>query len=304
MVCKRCGTELRNDDEFCYRCGQRTTVAQRMFSNRAFVGSLIAILIVVAAGIFTYFVWTGKIHLPIGNSSVEEPMTETGDRDIDKNDNDSGKDDGEDEQPAATPEETEEPAPTATPFAPANVTAGMKRELKPILSHARPYLALSSLYYSGGQHEFRWGDVPATRMSLYYLHAEKETVKYGDTYSSIQKKVKKEMKDVFGPYAKYDMTYEESYPGNMYRQTGVTVVFNLQRMGTRVGKMDVEKVIEYKEGRYRVVARGYVVESASADSRPQAEQRYTLYVERDEDGKYGYYIRKVALYKKKDGKVK
>lgn len=309
MKCKRCGTELRNDDEFCYRCGQRTTVGQRIFSSKAFVGSLIAILVVVAAGILTYFIWTGKIQLPDWGSADKEPVAEEStDRAENGNENDQKeKEDKGGEQPEESqeePEPTEKPEPTATPFEPSDVTVEKKRELKAILGHAKPYLALSALYYEGGRHKFHWGDRPASMMSLYYLHAEKGTVRYGEAVSSIEKKVKKEMKDVFGKYAKCDLTYGSTYPEDMYRPTGNTLVYNLSRMGTRVRNLDLEKVIEYKEGRYRVIVNGYITANSNPDSQPQAEQKYTLYMEKSESAKYKYFISKVALYEKKHGKVK
>ena len=56
MKCRRCGTELRSDDEFCYRCGERTTVLQRMVSSRMFVGSLIAVIVSAAmVALIPYF---------------------------------------------------------------------------------------------------------------------------------------------------------------------------------------------------------------------------------------------------------
>ena len=102
MNCKRCGTELKNDDEFCYRCGQRTTVFQRMFASRAFYGSLAAILVVAAVAVLAWFIWTGRLSLPIGGGSGA-----------------AGAPQGEDT--AAAPEKTEAPhdrtaEPTATPY--------------------------------------------------------------------------------------------------------------------------------------------------------------------------------------------
>lgn len=60
MNCKKCGTELRENDVFCYYCGTKTTVIQRIFSSRAVVGSIIAIVIVAIAGLLTYFIMTAN----------------------------------------------------------------------------------------------------------------------------------------------------------------------------------------------------------------------------------------------------
>lgn len=113
MHCKRCGTELRENDEFCYHCGHRTTVLQRIFSSKAIVGSVIAILFVAAAGVLTYFIMTGKLKLPQKNrGAVVEDQKETAST-----------------QPS---EETATAAATATPyvFQPADVTTEGKKEMK------------------------------------------------------------------------------------------------------------------------------------------------------------------------------
>ena len=67
MRCKKCGTELKNDDAFCYRCGQRTSVFQRVFSNKTFVGSFIAILIV------QYLLHKYLVYLYSGSESKPGP---------------------------------------------------------------------------------------------------------------------------------------------------------------------------------------------------------------------------------------
>ena len=35
MYCKKCGTELRENDTFCYYCGNRIGWMQRMLSSKA-----------------------------------------------------------------------------------------------------------------------------------------------------------------------------------------------------------------------------------------------------------------------------
>ena len=46
MYCKKCGTELRENDTFCYYCGNRIGWMQRMLSSKAFIGSVIAVFVV------------------------------------------------------------------------------------------------------------------------------------------------------------------------------------------------------------------------------------------------------------------
>ena len=64
MYCKKCGTELRENDTFCYYCGNRIGWMQRMLSSKAFIGSVIAVFVVIIAAVLTYFIWTGKITMP------------------------------------------------------------------------------------------------------------------------------------------------------------------------------------------------------------------------------------------------
>ena len=69
MYCKKCGTELREEDKFCYYCGRRTGVIQRALSSKAFVGSVIAVLVVAVAALLTYFIWTGKLNLSFSSQN-------------------------------------------------------------------------------------------------------------------------------------------------------------------------------------------------------------------------------------------
>ena len=64
MYCKKCGTELRENDTFCYYCGNRIGWMQRMLSSKAFIGSVIAVFVVIIAAVLTYLIWTGKITMP------------------------------------------------------------------------------------------------------------------------------------------------------------------------------------------------------------------------------------------------
>ena len=64
MKCRRCKTELRSDDEFCYHCGERTTLLQRMVASRMFAGSIVAIVLVAMAAVATWLILTDRINLP------------------------------------------------------------------------------------------------------------------------------------------------------------------------------------------------------------------------------------------------
>ncbi|MCH5252939.1 MAG: zinc ribbon domain-containing protein [Lachnospiraceae bacterium] len=295
MRCKKCGTELKNDDAFCYRCGQRTSIFQRMFSNKTFVGSLVAILIVIVAAVIFFLIWTGKIKFPDFRAglSTEENSVSDGSVSV---------------TPAAVSEPdleaTEAPEPTATPgvFTPVDVTAEMKPELKTMMKRLRPFLAFSSKYYENNANSFKWNNRFATVLALYNLHYVDETVKYGDAYSNIKTKVKKEMKKLFGGYVKYDLTYSDKYPDYVYRQLNDTIVYNASRITGQTYSMPMDKIIEYEEGRYRVIVSACLVSQNNPEDKGYV-QKYTLFLEKEEDSGYGYYVSRIKRYQKKDSKV-
>lgn len=295
LKCKRCGTELRNDDEFCYHCGQKTTVIQRMLASRALIGSMIAIFVVVLAAVAAYFIWTGKIQFPDFRGSAVAEKTA------------APLHDENDEKPAQPTQEPEPqlaatPEPTEPPFEIEDVTDEMKPELKTLTKRLRPFLAFSSKYYQNRSRTFKWDDGVATVMALYNLQQADGTVKYGDKYSDIKKKVKREMKKLFADYAKYDLTYGGSFPDYIYRRTGDTVVYNASRITGRTYSMSVDKVIAYEQDKYRVIASACLVSQYNKANKGYV-QKYTIYVEKDDSAEYGYVVRKIKLYKKKDAKI-
>lgn len=62
MYCKKCGTELRENDTFCYYCGNRIGWMQRMLSSKAFIGSVIAVFVVIIAAVLTYLYGQEKLR--------------------------------------------------------------------------------------------------------------------------------------------------------------------------------------------------------------------------------------------------
>lgn len=81
MYCKKCGTELRENDTFCYYCGNRIGWMQRMLSSKAFIGSVIAVFVVIIAAVLTYFIWTGKITMPSfdkGQTTEQNKIVDSG----------------------------------------------------------------------------------------------------------------------------------------------------------------------------------------------------------------------------------
>ncbi|MBO5071841.1 MAG: zinc ribbon domain-containing protein [Eubacterium sp.] len=308
MKCKKCGTELRSDDEFCYRCGQRTTVFQRLFASRAIVGSTIAIVIVAAAAVLTWMIVSGRLDLSsLGKRNADKPGTEnvTAGGNTPREDKGAG-----DQQPAATAEPvsepTSEPEPTPEPTPeityPVDVTKDMKTEMKELSTRIRPFLAFCASYYERGRHAFKWDDMSASTMALYNLQYLDKTVKYGTPIDTIMKKTKKEVKNLFGKNAKCRFTYSGRFPDYVFVKTGNTMVYNVTRITGKTYSMKTDKVIEYKEGKYRlIVSAGLVSERNKKDK--GYFQKYTVYVEKDESAKYGFVIRKIALYKKKDGKT-
>lgn len=299
MKCKRCGTELKSDDEFCYHCGERTTLMQRMVASRMFAGSLVVIIFVIAIAILAFLIltdrvspleWFGKDKKPQSPIVAEEP--------------DKGQDSG-------APVQTETPEPTATPFVfePSDVTEEMTETIKPLVARMKPFLAFSASIYADEPRMFRWNDATATVAVLYKLEQAEGAVKYGDSFSSVKKKVKKEMKDIFGSNYKFKLRYGQDYPDYLYNRTGNTVYYSAAARSDRLYRVkperayrsETEKIIEYRENRYRAVAKAYLVTKATGQK--DVAQRYTILLREDENSAYGYTIDKIRLYKKGDKKA-
>lgn len=290
MRCRRCKTELRSDDEFCYHCGERTTIFQRMVASRMFAGSIVAIVIVAMIAVAAWLILTDRFTLPFlepGNKP-DTPIAEQSaepENDV-----------------SAVPEVTETPEPTATPyvFEPGDVTEEMEEEVKPLLVRARPFLAFGASYYARRYRPFKWDDVSASAMALYRLQFADKTIKYGDSYSSIKKKAGREIKDVFGGKYKFRLATRGSFPDYVFLRSGNTIRFNSSTVSNRKYQMDVEKIIQYKEGKYRIVVKAYL--ASRTTGREDTALQYTLFVLKDENSTYGYTIDKIRLYKKGDKK--
>lgn len=306
MKCKKCGTELRSDDEFCYHCGQRTTVWQRLFASRAIVGSTIAIVIVAVAAVLTWMILSGRLELSSwGERGTENPGTKS----VTEEGGGAGQADPDDPvKPTTasgnTSEPTMEPTPEPTPAItyPVDVTRDKKAEMKDLTARLEPFLSFSASYYENGRHAFKWDDMSATVMALYNLEYLDKTVKYGTPYASIQKKTKKELKNIFGSYAKYKFTYGGSFPDYVFVRSGDTVVYNVERITGRTYSMKTEKIIEYKEGKYRVIVNAGLVSETNKRDKGYF-QKYTVTVDKEEDSEYGFVVRKIKLYEKKDARV-
>ncbi len=308
MKCKRCGTELRNDDEFCYHCGERTTVLQRLFASRAIVGSSIAIVIVIIAAILTWMIMSGRLDLSAVKTKMQNMQTKKETHVVENDGNDGHGSSGKGEDSPATeaavaatgtPEASPSPAPSVS--WPADVTETEKTEMKGLTERVKPFLAFSASYYENGSHPFKWDDVSATTMALYNLYYLDKTVKYGTPYASVEKKVKKEMKHIFGGNAKFNLTYSGYYPDYVFVKQNGTVLYNVVRTDGKAYKMKVEKIINTKEDKYRVIVSAWLQRESNKEN--GYAQKYTIYVDRDETAKYGYVVRKIKLYEKKDKKV-
>lgn len=281
MYCKKCGTELRENDEFCYRCGNRTSVVQRIFSSKAFVGSMIAILLVAIASILTYFILTGKLKLP---ERSKEPVVDMQQEQVAT------------QEPNATAAAT--PIPTPYVFQPSDVTSKAKKEMKGLLGRLKPFLGYSASFYADGSHKFKWDDKVATVMALYNLEHYDQSIRYGNDITTIKKATQKEMKKLFGKNFKYKLEYGGSYPGYVYRPTGNTIVFNSTRIPGKDYSMQTKKVVEYEEDKYRVVVEACLKETSTG--RKGDVQRYTVLVDKQSDSEYGFVVKEIRLYKKKD----
>lgn len=284
MYCKKCGTELRENDEFCYHCGTRTTFVQRVFSSKAVVGSLIAIILVAIAGVLTYFLMTGKWKLP---ERGKEPVVEKQQEQI------------VDQKPKATTV----PTPTETPyvFQAVDVTSEAKQQMKGLLGRVKPFLGYCASFYADGSHKFMWDDKTATVMAIYNLEHYDGTIRYGNDKKTIKKATQKEMKKLFGTNYKYKLEYGERFPLYVYRPTGNTIVFNATRIPGKEPGMQTKKVVEYEEGKYRVVVDAYLKSVYTGQKRDV--QRYTLFVDKQTESDYGYVVRKIRLYRRKDMEI-
>ncbi len=109
------------------------------------------------------------------------------------------------------------------------------------------------------------------------------------------------MKGVFGDNYKFDLTYGGTFPDYVYVRSGDTVVYNARAIGNQGYSMKTENVIEYKEGKFRVIASACLVDKAT--KRKGDNQRYTLFLTTENDSRGGYVITKIRLYKKGDKKV-
>lgn len=325
MRCKKCGTELRNDDEFCYSCGRRTTVFQRLFASKAVIGSGIAIIVVIIATILTWMIMSGRLDVAALKTKVKNIQTKketvvVGDKE-DKNvtgavatatengtptpEPSAAGTTGEDNKTVsgtAVAGDSGAATGTAVTVALGDVTDTEKVQMKKLTARMKPFLAYCASYYENNRHPFKWDDVSATTMAMYNLYFLDKTVKYGVPYKTIQKKTKKEVADLFGDNAKYNFTYGGYFPDYVFVKSGSTVVYNAVSIRGKTYSMKVDKILHYKEGKYRViVSAGLVSETNKADK--GYVQKYTVYVEKDDEAKYGYVIRKVKLYEKKDGKL-
>ena len=287
MYCKKCGTELREEDKFCYYCGKRTGVMQRVWSSKAFVGSVIAVLVVAVAALLTYFIWTGKLNLSFLNQNQVSDSSNQG-----KKGEEKPKEKSNENEPALST-----PKPTATPyvFQSSDVTKAKKAEMKPLTDRLMPFLAYSASFYADGSHAFRWDNASATTMALYNLEHYDKSVKYGDPMETIEKKAKREMKKIFGGNYKYKFMYEGTYPGYVYRPTGNTMVFNSTRIPGKGYHLKVKKITEYEEEKYRLEVEAYL--SLQADGTKGDSQKYTVTAEQDAESALGYLVSKITVSK-------
>lgn len=286
MYCKKCGTELRENDTFCYYCGNRIGWMQRMLSSKAFIGSVIAVFVVIIAAILTYFIWTGKITMP----SFDKSQTTEQNKIVDSGN--SGKDSNN-----QAAKQTATPALTATPytFTPSDVTKTMKKEMKPLTQRLKPFLAYSASFYANGSHRFKFDTIFVTTMAIFNLEHSDKTLRYGDSMSKVKKEAKKEIKKIFGSNYKYKFAYTGTYPGYVYRPAGNTIVFNSMRIPGKDYQMKVKKITEYEEGKYRLTVEAYLTNVAS--NTKGEIQKYTVLAAKDEQSEYGYIVEKIKLKK-------
>ncbi len=300
MRCKKCGTELRSDDEFCYRCGERTGPLQRLFASRAIVGSSIAIFIVLVAIILTFLLVSGRLNLGAITSKIHTSTTNRSEK-LSKTPDSSVSPTAIKPSDSASPkkQETSDSPSAITAFVPKDVTKSEKKAMKTLTEKMKPFLGYSASFYENGSHRFKWDNVSATTMAMYNAYFVDRSIQYGTKYKTVEKTVKKEMKALFGDNAKYDFTYGGYFPDYVFVKTNDTIVYNAVRVVGKSPSMKIDHIINYKENRYRVIVRACLVSDTNPDNKGY-EQAYTVYVDKDETSECGYVIRKIKLYKKKD----
>ena len=169
----------------------------------------------------------------------------------------------------------------------------MAKDFVSITKSMKPFLSYSAPYYNDGSHKFKWDNASATSCVLYNMYFGNKSIKYGTPYENIEKLAKKEMKNLFGNYKKYNFVYGEYYPDYAFIKTNDTIIFNASHI--RNGKkydLKVNKIIQKNKDTFTLTIKAGLKASTESES---SYEDYILTLKSDKKSKYKYVIKKLAL---------
>lgn len=278
MYCQKCGKKLEDGEIFCGQCGERIDQNHGEKKGKgALVISIIAI--VLAAGVLVTIILLFCLRrTEKGNSTpVQQSATAT----ADATDSSAG---------------TPEPEPTKEPFQPAVVTDEMKKELEPLMKETTYYFALV-----GEAERVEDSDLCRTIMVYYNLQYRDDVIGYSEKESVAKPKVEAELYNLFGEDSKYELEYQETYPGYLYIKKDGDIQYNGGDWGDGMPWGKTISVVETAPEQYRVVRHTGVKSSDTGEV--FYNRKITCDVVKNPSGKYGYNITHFREYQRGDTKV-
>ncbi len=287
MRCKKCGTELKDDDEFCYRCGLKTTALQRAFASKMLIGSVVVIFFVAVVAIVTVLVMSGHIKNPFEKKyeSLVSVATSAPDATQEPNATNEEKEKAQkkekkEEKKKATPEPVKEEEL-------GDVTATMKKEVKPIISRVYYFLAYGVQYLK--EDKVKFDDNYATAMAIYNLEHVDRKITLSTNFDQAKGGVNREIKRLFGTNAKYKVKFSDKFPNNVYKTDGNRYQFVAQRIPGKDYKKKIISIEAAGDDEYKVRLKAGLVSSTNANDKGLFGE-YDVTVKKDETAKFGYVI--------------
>lgn len=281
MFCSKCGKKLETSEIFCSQCGQRV---EPQTDSRNRKKSIIIGIIVIA--IVVVVVITGIVLLCLRNK--EQKVLETS----------KGSPAAETVQPVQeTVQPTEEPTePPEEKEQSVVVTDQMKNELEPLMEETNYFF-----YLLMETERIKDSDLIRTMMVYYNLQYRDGDIDFSEKEENAKPKVETELWNLFGETCKYELKYDETYPGYLYVKENGNVRYNGGDLGecTPCGK--TVSVVKTGTDQYRLVRR------VGAKSTETGEtfwyRKVTCDIVKNSSGKYGYNITAFREYRKGDAKA-
>lgn len=281
MYCEKCGKKLIDGEIFCGQCGERIDQKQGEKKGKgALVISIIAI--VLAAGVLVAII----VLFCLGRTKKEDstPMQQTATA--------TGPATDATDSSVGTPE----PEPTKEPFQPAVVTDKVKKELEPLMKETTYYFALI-----GEAEQVDDSDLYRTIMVYYNLQYRDDVIGYSEKESVAKPKVEKELFNLFGEDSKYELKYQETYPGYLYIKKDGDIQYNGGDWGDGIPWGKTISIVETAPEQYRVVRHTGVKSSDTGEV--FYNRKITCDVIKNPSGKYGYNITHFREYQRGDTKA-